>query len=84
MILHPTDEGTGLRDIVMTTRKVNWLGASIDSIRWVGFKDLAKIYYRILRLYITRPNQRSFIKETLSWPGNLIEYLGNGIYFGLK
>ena len=71
--------GTGLRDIVMRTYKVNALGNKRDDL-----KDVLRVWYKALYLYIRSSAFRRFIKEALSIPKNLLEYFGYGIYVGRK
>jgi len=73
-------EGSGLRDIVVRTYKVNALSDWRNDLI-----DLLRVWHRALYLYIRSPAFRRFIKEAkLSFPKNLLEYLGYGIYVGRK
>ena len=77
-------EGSGLRDIVVRTYETKGLSESINLIRRYGLRDLLRIWYRSLSLYIRSPGYRRFAKEAGSMPKNLLEYLGYGIYVGRK
>ena len=77
-------EGSGLRDIVVRTYKINLLREYINRIRQLGFKDFSRVLYRILSLYIRSPAFRRHIKERPPVPKNLFEYWGYGIYVGRK
>ena len=82
-------EGSGLRDIVVRTYKMNVLSEFINGIRWYGFKDLSRAWYRFFSLYIVSPAFRRVIKERYArgLPRNVrtfVEYLGYGIYVGRK
>ncbi len=72
--------GTGLRDIVGRAYKVN----SLRSNKRDDVIDLLGVWHRFLYLYIRNSTFRRFIKEGLSIPKNLLEYLGYGIYVGRK
>ena len=84
-------EGSGLRDIVVRTYKVNnVLNEWINEIRRVDFRDYSRAWSRFLSLLIGSPTFRRVIKEKyldgLS-PRILpqfLEYFGYGIYVGRK
>ena len=81
-------EGAGLRDIVARTYRISTRNEAKNIYRRYGFKmGMLSIWYRILRLYITSPAYRSFLKEVREVgpaPENLDEYFGYGIYVGRK
>ena len=77
-------EGSGLRDLVVRTYKVTYLGEIINGIRRYGLRDSLMAWFRTLLLYFIRPAYRSFTKEAKSQPKALIQYLGYGIYVGRK
>ncbi|WP_445475328.1 class I SAM-dependent methyltransferase [Methanococcoides methylutens] len=72
-------EGSGLREIVVRNYKARAL-----SNKWDNLKDVLRVWHKMLYLYVRNPAFRSFIKETLSIPKNLLEYFGYGIYVGRK
>jgi len=72
-------ENAGLRDIVVTTYKVNFLSDIINRIKLVGFRRILRAW----SLVITNPACRSWIKK-MSTPKNTYEYYGYGIYVGRK
>lgn len=75
-------EGSGLRDRVVRTYKINVLG-EFSQIRRYSFKDLLRMLYRTLSLYRSSAFRR-YMKERLPTPKNLFEYLRYGIYVGRK
>lgn len=76
-------EGSGLRDVVVRTYKFNALTESSQILRY-GFRDLLRMFYRTLSLYIRSSAFRRYMKERRSLPNNLFQYLGYGIYVGRK
>lgn len=88
-VLFPHDlrallEGSGLRVIVARTHKVTALSDTLSQIRRLGLAGLATAWYRAFRLYISRPGYREFVKEGLSQPKEIVEYMGYGVYVGRK
>jgi len=77
-------EGSGLREIVVRIHETNVLSASINYLRRYGLRDLLKIWFRSLSLYLKSPAYRSIAKEAASIPKNFFEHLGYGIYVGKK
>ena len=80
-------EGSGLRDIVVRTYKINLLREYINGIRRLDFKDFSRAWYRFFSLYIVSPAFRRAIKERYAHGLPLrafFEYLGYGIYVGRK
>ena len=76
-------EGSGLTEIVARTHKFSALREASQISRY-GFKDLSRMLYRTLSLYIGSSAFRRYIKERTSLPENIWEYLGYGIYVGRK
>jgi len=79
--------GSGLRDMVVRTYKVNALGQWINEVRQLEFLDFLRAWYRFLFLFIKSSACRKFIKETLAIPKSifgLFKYFGYGIYVGRK
>ncbi len=79
-------EGSGLRDIVVKTYKIRAQSEFINIIRRYGLRDLLRVWFRALSLYISNKEYRSIIKEVKNTyvPKNLFEYFGYGIYVGRK
>ncbi len=77
-------EKSGLRNIVVKIHKITVWSEIINRIRRYGLKHFLRVWYRFLSQYIRRPAYRTFLKEALSQPKELIEYLGYGIYVGRK
>ena len=73
--------GSGLRDMVVRTYKINALRESSQIMRY-RFEDLSRMLYRTLSLHMRSPAFRRYMKERLRTPKNLFEYLGYGIYVG--
>jgi len=71
-------KGTGLRDLVVRTYKISGLGDR-DNL-----KDVMRAWHRVLSLYVKSPAYRKFVKEALTIPKTLFEYLSCGIYVGRK
>ncbi len=72
-------KNAGLRDVAAKTHKVTALSDRADNI-----KDLVQVWYMLLYLYLTNRDFRYFIKEAMSVPKDLLEYLGYGVYIGRK
>lgn len=80
-------EGSGLRDIVVRTHKLDVLSDFIERIRRLGSEDFSRALYRFLSLSISSPAFRRYMKETippLKITRDIIKYLGYGIYVGRK
>lgn len=80
-------EGSGLREVVARTYKINALSQFINEIKQLGLKDFLRGWYRFLSLYIKSSAFRKYLKE--AWPPknifkNYFKYLGYGIYVGRK
>ncbi|MFQ6087716.1 MAG: hypothetical protein ACE5K0_02285 [Candidatus Methanofastidiosia archaeon] len=77
-----------MRDIVVRTYKFKRLSLWINEVRLIGFAEIPKAWYRLLSLYIKRPAYRKAIremtKEARAIPKNFFEYVGYGIYVGIK
>lgn len=71
--------GTGLRDVVVRTYKVNVLSEKRENL-----KDVLRVWYRALYVYIRSSAFRRFIKEARSIPKSFLEYWGYGLYVGKK
>ena len=71
--------GTGLRDMVVRTYKVDVLSEKRENL-----KDFLRVWHRVLYTYIRSSIFRKFIKEAMSIPKDFLEYLGYGIYAGRK
>ncbi|UCC63497.1 MAG: class I SAM-dependent methyltransferase [Anaerolineae bacterium] len=72
-------EGSGLRDVESTVHEAGALSNSLEDL-----KDVLRVGHRVLVQYVRSAAFRRFIRETLSVPRNLLEYLGYGIYVGRK
>jgi len=72
-------ENAGLREIVVRSYKLSFLGLFFDRIRLIGLKRILRAWY----LIITNPTYRSAIKE-MQTPKNIYDYWGYGIYVGRK
>lgn len=80
-------EGSGLRDMVVRTYKLDVLSDFIDRIKRLGSEDFSRALYRFLSLSISSPAFRRYMKETLpplKITKDVLRYLGYGIYVGRK
>jgi len=77
-------ESSGLRDIVGRTYEITARSEATSRIQRLGVKGILRVWYRFLVLSIRRPAYRSFLKDALSEPKELLEYWGYGIYVGRK
>lgn len=81
-------ETSGLKDIAARTYKIAYLDEVISRVKWLGLRDVASIWYRILCLYIASPAHRRAIRdlagEAQSTPEGFYEYFRYGIYVGKK
>ena len=76
-------DGSGLRDVVATSRGITVRGEAVNRLRRVGFKQIAIIWFRALALTLRRED-RGVVREALADPRELIEYWGYGVYVGRK
>jgi len=72
-------ENAGLRDIVVRSYRLSFLGLVVDRMRLVGLKRILRAWY----LVITNPTYRSWIRN-MHLPKNTYDYWGYGIYVGRK
>jgi len=77
-------KGSGLRDIVVRTHKITPLSQWLNEVRETDLRDFTAGWGWFFSQFIGNPGYRRFLKETLTTPGNLFEYLGFGIYVGRK
>ncbi|MHA1505682.1 MAG: class I SAM-dependent methyltransferase [Candidatus Asgardarchaeia archaeon] len=77
-------EKSGLRDIIVKTHKITTRSEFISRIRRYGLRHFLRVWYRFLFLYIKKPAYKTFLKEALSQPKELMEYWGYGLYVGRK
>ena len=69
----------GLADMMTSVHKADAL-----SSKWADLADVLRVWHRVLYLYLTSSTFRTFIKETLSVPEDLLDYFGYGVYVGRK
>ncbi len=77
-------EGSGLRDIVARTSKLSARSEVVNLIRRYGLRDMLRVWYRALCMYVRDPAYRAFVKEAGATPKNVFEHFGYGIYVGRK
>lgn len=83
-------EGTGLKDIIVRTYKLNALTQWIDEMRGISFGDLLdrlRAWNSFLSLYIKNTSFRKYAREitpSRKIITSLFAYLGYGIYVGRK
>jgi arsenite methyltransferase len=80
-------EGSGLRDLVVRTYKLDVLSDFIDRIKRLGSEDFPRALYKFVSLSISSPAFRRYMKETLpplKITQDVLKYLGYGIYVGRK
>lgn len=76
-------DGSGLEDVVATSRGITVGGEAVNRFRRVGLKQIAIIWFRALALALRR-EYRGVVREALADPRELIEYWGYGVYVGRK
>jgi len=74
----------GLKDITARSRAVSYREESRNRLRRMGWKEMGTILRRFFTVALTKPVYRSFMKDALSDPRGVINYLGYGIYVGRK
>jgi ubiquinone/menaquinone biosynthesis C-methylase UbiE len=74
----------GLKDLVIRTYPSDLRGELRNTIRRIGFRDLLRVWGRAFRLYRRDPAYREFVREALSEPREMIEYMGRGMFVGKK
>jgi arsenite methyltransferase len=80
-------ETAGLSDLVVSIREIDIQEEARRMVRRYGCRGMLRIWTRMLRLYITNPAYRRFVKgvgERGLAPANLQEYFGYGLYVGKK
>jgi ubiquinone/menaquinone biosynthesis C-methylase UbiE len=81
-------ESSGLQDIVVKTFKFGLIYQTINEIRLMGLGESLRVLGRFFSLFITSPPYRIVIKKMLkdavSMPRKILQYLGYGIYVGRK
>ncbi len=77
-------EGSGLRDRVARTYKIDPRREVKDRIEWVGWQWALRASVRLLRLYLGNPAARQSIKEMFSAPLDVIQQMGYGLFAGRK
>ncbi|HSF82912.1 MAG TPA: class I SAM-dependent methyltransferase [Anaerolineales bacterium] len=80
-------EGAGLQEITTRTYEINTQAELRGILERYGFREMMRVYGRILSLYARSPAYRSFVKEVRKGglvPANLQEYFGYGLFIGRK
>jgi len=86
--LSPTEwaemmEGAGLRDVVVDRRTVStWREAT--QIKRYHLRDLVRMGWRTLSLYLRQPTFRKYMAERRDVPRDLFDYLGYALIVGRK
>ena len=75
-------EGAGLHDIVVQTHKLK-AGREASQVRRYSVGDMLRMGFRGLQMY-TSPAFRRYMRGRMAMPRNLWEYLGYGLYVGMK
>lgn len=70
-------ERSGVKELMATTFKTDSLRDPKEDI-----KDLVRTFPRVLYSLIRRPRFRKFIKMSMAFPHNLLDYFGYGFYIG--
>jgi hypothetical protein len=76
-------EDAGLRDIVVQPYRFDARRES-SQIKRYGIRDMWRMFYRTLFLYIKSPDFRKYMAERYHLPKDLFEYLGYAIFVGRK
>ena len=74
----------GLRDLVVRTYAADVRSELRSTIRRVGFRELLRVWSRAFRLYRKDPAYRDFVREAMSEPKEMFEYMGRGMFVGRK
>jgi ubiquinone/menaquinone biosynthesis C-methylase UbiE len=74
----------GLRDLVVRTYAAEIRSELRNTIRRIGFRELLRVWSRALRLYRKDPAYRDFVREAMSEPKEMLEYMGRGMFVGRK
>lgn len=77
-------EGAGLKDIQTMANKTAMMDEMKAGLKLVRLREYRGMMVRMIRWYLTRPAQRSFIKQLMATPKELMDYVGYGIYVGRK
>lgn len=83
-------ENAGLKDIIVRPYRINAITQWLDGIRRTGLIWILGGWCRVLRMYITSPDQRKGIQKmmiaakNITSAKNMFEYFGYGIYVGRK
>jgi arsenite methyltransferase len=74
----------GLRDLVVRTYAADVRSELRGTIRRIGYRELLRVWSRAFRLYRKDPAYRDFVREAMSEPKEMLEYLGRGMFVGRK
>lgn len=80
-------DGAGLREITVRTYEIDTQNEARGLLRRYGCRGMLGVFRRILSLYAQSPAYRRFVKGVREGgiaPANLHEYLGYGVYVGIK
>jgi len=76
-------DGAGLRDIIVKPYQVD-ARREATQLRRYRFRDMFRMFYRTLFLYIKSPAFRKYMGERRHIPKNLFDYLGYATFVGQK
>ena len=74
----------GLRDLVVRTYPADVRSELRNTIRRIGFRELLRVWSRAFRLYRKDPTYRDFVREAMSEPKEMLEFMGRGMFVGRK
>lgn len=77
-------EEAGLEEIEVRVYRFKPLREFIGGVRRLGIGEFIRVLWRTLALYTSSPAYRKYVKETEKPPKDIFEYLGYGIYVGVK
>ncbi len=77
-------EDAGLQDVTASAHAVTYRDESINRLRRMGWGELGRALYRSVKVGLTKPEYRRFMRDALSDPRGIIDYVGYGIYVGCK
>jgi len=74
----------GLKDLMVRTYTPDLRSELRNTIRRIGLRDLLRVWGRAFRLYRRDPSYRVFVREALSEPREMLEFMGRGMFVGKK
>jgi ubiquinone/menaquinone biosynthesis C-methylase UbiE len=77
-------EAAGLQDIHADIHQLSAREETMGRIRRIGCGNLIGMWGKALKMALTRPDYRRFLREAMAEPKELLWYWGHGVWVGRK